>query len=182
MSEPNMRITLAVGPNCELEAFSLRSVLEYYGARVHMHWIGRPNDLVGILSGKTRDKSDYLILCFHGEEGQFILPELAEDVYVENEPRSCYFGAEDVLQHAHLEGVHVVATGCTLGDKKLAEAFKRCKAESYIAPKDYVDGNASLLFVLMFMYELINNSSTTRTAFERAQAIDDETGLYQLFF
>ncbi|ALA51974.1 hypothetical protein DB29_01146 [Shouchella clausii] len=147
-----------------------------------MHWIGRPNDLVGILSGKTRDKSEYLILCFHGEEGQFILPELAEDVYEENEHRSCYFGAAQVLQHAHLEGVHVVATGCTLGDKKLAEAFKHGKAESYIAPKDDVDGNASLLFVLMFMYELINNSSTKRTAFERAQAIDDETGLYQLFF
>lgn len=176
-----MRITLAVGPNCELEAFSLRSVLEYYGARVHMHWIGRPNDLVGILSGKTRDKSDYLILCFHGEEGQFILPELAEDVYEENEPRSCYFGAEEVLKYARLEGVHVLATGCTLGDRKLAEAFKRCKAESYIAPKDYVDGNASLLFVLMFMYEQINNSSTQRTAYERAKAIDDETSLYQLY-
>lgn len=176
-----MRITLAVGPNCELEAFSLRSVLEYYGARVYMHWIGRPNDLVGIISGKTRDKSDYLILCFHGEEGQFILPELAEDVYEENEPRTCYFGAEEVLKHARLEGVHVLATGCTLGDKTLAEAFKRCKAESYIAPKDYVDGNASLLFVLMFMYEQINSSSTQKTAFERAKAIDDETGLYQLY-
>ena len=72
-----MRITLAVGPNCELEAFSLWSVLEYYGARVYMHWIGRPNDLVGILNpGKTRDKSDYLILCFHGEEGQFYIARI----------------------------------------------------------------------------------------------------------
>lgn len=86
-----MRITLVAGPHCELESFALRSALEYYGAKVHMHWVGRPNDLVSVLSGENRGETDYMILSFHGEDGKFILPELGQDVYEKNEPAFMLF-------------------------------------------------------------------------------------------
>ncbi|OEC78547.1 hypothetical protein BCV60_05485 [Bacillus halotolerans] len=53
-----------------------------------------------------------MILSFHGEDGKFILPELGQEVYEKNEPRSCYFGPEEVRAYADLQGVHVLATGC----------------------------------------------------------------------
>lgn len=70
MSQSSIRITLVAGPHCELESFALRSALEYYGAKVHMHWGGRPNDLVSVLSGENRGETDYMILSFHGEDGK----------------------------------------------------------------------------------------------------------------
>lgn len=78
--------------------------------------IGRPNDLIDILSGNDLPhKMDYLLLNFHGDEGRFCLPELGEEVYEENEPRSIYFEPQDVLTYCQLQGVKVIAAGCTLG-------------------------------------------------------------------
>lgn len=95
--------------------------------------------------------------------------------------RSCYFGPEEVRAYANLRGVHVLATGCTLGDKRLAEAFRQCKSSSYIAPGDYIDGNASLIFVLTFIYEQMTNAKSLKAAFQKAASIDKETSLFQLY-
>lgn len=52
--------------------------MESFGARVTLDLIGRPNDLIDILSGNDLPhKVDYLILNFHGDEGRFCLPELS---------------------------------------------------------------------------------------------------------
>lgn len=86
MSKPELYVSLVVGPDCDLESFALRTALESFGARVIVHWIGRPNDLVDVLSGEDLDhRVDYLILNFHGDE-RFCLPELGE-VYEPGEPR-----------------------------------------------------------------------------------------------
>ncbi|BBP91018.1 hypothetical protein BsIDN1_46360 [Bacillus safensis] len=59
--------------------FALRAALENFGVKVDMHWIGRPNDLIHVLSGRVRGEIDYLLfLSFHGEEGAFIMPELGK--------------------------------------------------------------------------------------------------------
>jgi hypothetical protein len=85
-----------------MEPFAIRSTLEYFGATVH--WIGRPNDLVDILSGKELDqRCDYLILVFHGDEGRLCMPELGEDVYEPDEPRGEYFDYLDVKRHSNLK-------------------------------------------------------------------------------
>lgn len=181
MDQQTMRITLATGPNSELESFALRAALENFGAKVDMHWIGRPNDLIHVLSRGNRGDTDYLLLSFHGEEGELLMPELGEDVYEEREPRSSTFGANEVKQYASLEGLHVISTGCTLGEQKLANAFLEVGALSYIAPDDYIDGNAAFIFVLSLMYEMMNNTKTVRNAFERARSIDEETKLFQLY-
>lgn len=176
-----MRITLAAGPNSELESFALRAALENFGAKVDMHWIGRPNDLIHLLSGRNRGEIDYLLLSFHGEEGAFIMPELGEDVYEDEEPRDTAFRADEIKQYAFLKGIHVISTGCTLGEKNLADAFLDAGATSYTAPDDYIDGNAAFIFVLTMLYELMNNTKTVRAAFDRARSIDEETKLFQLY-
>ncbi|MBD3860541.1 delta-aminolevulinic acid dehydratase [Bacillus sp. 28A-2] len=176
-----MHITLAAGPNSELESFALRAALENFGVKVDMHWIGRPNDLINVLSGRNRRETDYLLLSFHGEEGAFLMPELGQDVYEEEEPKGEAFGADEIKQYASLKGVHVISTGCTLGEKKLADAFLASGAMSYTAPDDYIDGNAAFIFVLTMLYERINNAKTVRAAFDRARSIDEETKLFQLY-
>ncbi|MEG0261108.1 MAG: delta-aminolevulinic acid dehydratase [Lysinibacillus sp.] len=182
MSKPELYVSLVVGPNCDMESYALRSTLEYFGARVTIHWIGRPNDLVDVLSGVDRDeKVDYLILNFHGDEGRFCMPELGEDVYEIDEPRGEFFDEQDVIRYSKLENVKVIASGCTLGDERLAKAFLKRGCHSYIGPDDYIDGNANLMFVMKFMYEIINNHKTQEEAFEIAKSIDAETSLYQLY-
>lgn len=182
MSKPELYVRLVVGPNCDLESFALRSMLEYFGARVTVHWIGRPNDLVDVLSGEDRDaKMDYLILNFHGDEGRFCLPELGEDIYEIGEPRGEFFGHQEVLHYSKLQDVKVIACGCTLGDKQLADAFLKSGCASYLGPVDYIDGNTNVMFLARFMYEIINHHKTQQQAFDIAKSIDDETAMYQLY-
>lgn len=74
-----LNIALVVGDNSDLEAQSLRATLEYFGARVITYWIGRPQDLMDVLSGKSLyEDMDYIIFCFHGEEGEFVMGELGK--------------------------------------------------------------------------------------------------------
>ncbi|KPN15705.1 delta-aminolevulinic acid dehydratase [Bacillus australimaris] len=181
MDQQAMHITLAAGPNSELESFALRAALENFGVKVDMHWIGRPNDLINVLSGKNRGEIDYILLSFHGEEGAFLMPELGEDVYEDGEPRGTAFRAEEIKRYASLKGIHIISTGCTLGEKNLAHAFIEAGAASYTAPDDYIDGNAAFIFVLTMLYELINNTKTVRAAFDQARSIDEETKLFQLY-
>ncbi|MEK4031391.1 delta-aminolevulinic acid dehydratase [Pseudobacillus sp. FSL P4-0506] len=182
MSKPELYISLVVGPNCDMESYALRSTLEYFGARVTMHWIGRPNDLVDVLSGEERDnKVDYLILNFHGDEGRFCMPELGEDIYEPGEPRGEFFDVQDVMKHSSLKNIKVIAPGCTLGTTSLAAAFLASGCHSYIGPNDYIDGNSNLIFVVRFFYELINNNKSQQEAFEIAKSIDQETSMYQIY-
>ena len=65
-----LNVALVVGFNSDLEAQSIRASLEYFGARVVTYWIGRPKDFVEVLSGKNLfNDINYIIFCFHGEEG-----------------------------------------------------------------------------------------------------------------
>lgn len=182
MSKPELYVSLVVGPNCEMESYALRATLEYFGARVAIHWIGRPNDLVDVLSGKERDhRVDFLILNFHGDEGRFCMPELGEEIYERDEPRGEFFGDQDVLRYANLKNVKVIASGCTLGAESLAKAFLKCGCHSYMGPVDYIDGNSNLMFLTKFMYEIINHARSQQEAFEIAKSIDQETMMYQLY-
>lgn len=182
MSKPELYVSLVVGPDCDLESFALRTALESFGARVIVHWIGRPNDLVDVLSGEDLDhRVDYLILNFHGDEGRFYLPELGEEVYEPGEPRGEFFDQHDVMRYTSLKNVKVIASGCTLGAEALAKAFLHCGCHSYMGPDDYIDGNANLMFLLRFMYEVIQNKKSQLEAFEIAKSIDEETSMYRLY-
>ncbi len=183
MSKPDLYVSLVVGSECDIESLALRSVLESFGVRVTLHLIGRPNDFIDVLSGEDLDdRIDYLILNFHGDEGRFCMPELGEDIYEFNEPRGKFFGPQEILNYCTLKDVKVIASGCTLGEKQLATAFLKSGCHSYLAPDDYIDGSANLMFLIRFMYEIIANECTQQEAFEIAKSIDDETSMYQLYF
>lgn len=84
------------------------------------------------------------------------------------------------MRYARLDGKIVLGNGCTLGDPALAEAFLTAAAIS-TRPDDYPDGNAALMFVLRFFYEMIQNGKSVAEAFGIAQSMDDETSMYRLF-
>lgn len=182
MSLPNLHISIVVGENSDLEALALRATLEYFGARVTTHWIGRPNDFISVLNGIDRaNRIDYLILSFHGEDGAFCLPELGEEVYEVDEPQVTLFTANHVRKFAQLQTLKVIGAGCTLGDSQLAASFLNAGVEWYLAPKDYIDGNANYLFLSRFFYELVNHNRSDDDAFQLAKGIDEETALYELY-
>ena len=129
MSKPDLYVSLVVGSNCDIESLALRSVLESFGVRVTLHLIGRPNDFIDVLSGEDlNDQIDYLILNFHGDEGRFCMPELGPEVYELNEPRGEFFGPQEISNYCKLKDVKVIASGCTLGEKQLANAFLKVVA------------------------------------------------------
>ncbi|MEQ6353905.1 hypothetical protein ABNX05_04695 [Lysinibacillus sp. M3] len=110
------------------------------------------------------------------------MPKLGEDIYEVNEPRGEFFGPQEILNYCTLKDVKVIASGCTLGEKQLATAFLKRGCHSYLAPDDYIDGSANLMFLIRFMYEIIANGRKQQEAFEIAKSIDDETSMYQLYF
>jgi hypothetical protein len=182
MSKPEINITLVIGPNCDTDSFAMRSALEYFGARVYVHYIGRPNDLIDVLSGEDRAAdTNYLILNFHGDEGRFCMPELDSSIYEEDEPQGEFFEVKHVNQYAKVKGLHIIASGCTLGVEPLAKAFLENGCHSYIAPVDYIDGNANLMFVIKLFYEIINNKRSQKESFQSAKSIDQETNIYKRF-
>ncbi|WP_371873314.1 hypothetical protein [Lysinibacillus sp. Ag94] len=110
------------------------------------------------------------------------LKELGPEVYELNEPRGEFFGPQEILNYCKLKDVKVIASGCTLGEKQLANAFLKSGCHSYLGPNDYIDGNANLMFLIRFMYEIIANKRTQQEALELAKSIDEETSMYQLYF
>ena len=181
MSKPEMNVALVCGPDCDMDTQAIRAALEYFGARVFMYWIGRPSDFIAVLSGEDIfPDTDLIILNFHGDEGQFVMPELGESVYEEGEPRGD-FGPAEIRRFAKLNGRTVLANGCDLGNGELAQAFLECGCKTYIGPDDYPDGNAALMFALRFGYELIQNKKTIQEAYHTARATDEETTMYQIY-
>ncbi|MHC2832725.1 hypothetical protein ACUXEY_001211 [Bacillus sp. F9_6S_D1_P_5] len=176
-----MNVALVVGFNSDLEAQSIRASLEYFGARVITYWIGRPKDFMEVISSKNVfNDINYIIFCFHGEEGKFVMEELGEDIYEQDEPRG-YFGAEEIYKYAKLHNTHIVNSGCTLGEQKLAESFLRSGEKSYIGSIDYVDGNAALMFTIRLFYGLISYEKTLEDAFQEAKLINEETHTFQFY-
>lgn len=181
MSKPEMNVALVCGPDCDMEVQAIRAALEYFGARVFTYWVGRPKDLIDILSGEDLYPStDTIVLCFHGEEGQLIMPELEESIYEPGEPKG-NFGPEEIRKFARLAGKTVIGTGCSVGKLETAQAFLDSGCETYIGPNDYPDGNDALMFVLRLFYDLIQNKRGVKEAFQIAKSLDTEMEMFQLY-
>ena len=159
------------------EPEALRQSLEYFGCFVVLKYIGRPADLMDILSGNLPLEPDFLILSCHGESGGLIMPELGEEVYRPDEPRG-RFGAVEVTQHLRLSDKVILNLGCTTGQEPLASTFSA--HNTYIAPTDYVEGNSALIFAIRFFYELVQNGRAVPEAYEAARGIDSEANLFVL--
>lgn len=181
MSKPVMQVALVCGPDSDMEAQAVRAALECFGVRVFTYWIGRPNDLIDVLSGDDLyEGTDMILLSFHGDEGRLIMPELGDDVYEPNEPRGD-FGPDEIRRFARLDGKTVIANGCTLGDPALAEAFLARGCNMFIGPDDYPDGNDALMFVLRLFYEIIQQGRDVKEAFAMTVPMSSELSMYRLY-
>jgi len=172
------RVLIAVLGDAGNEPEALRQVLETFGCLVLTKYIGRPNDFVAVLGGLAPFDPDIVILSGHGEDGKIIMPVLGGSVYAEGEPRG-NFSAAEINRYLKLAGKIIISTCCTTGAADLAAAFS--KNNIYIAPSSYVEGNAVLLFVVDFFYQMIQNKLSVEAAWDHARALDEETSLFSLF-
>lgn len=174
-------IGIIVGPEVGNEPEAIRQTAEYFGYQVVIKYLGRPNDFMQLLRGKDRlfNRLKTWVLSVHGEEGKFILPELDPSIYGADEPHSP-IGVETLQGQIKLNKQLILNTGCTLGQAPLAKLFLANGAKAYIGATDYVEGNAALLFTTRFLYEW-HKGARTNTAFDRAAAVDQETGLFRLY-
>lgn len=181
MSKPEAKAALVCGPGSEMESQAVRAALELFGVRVFMYGIGRPSDLIDILSGEDLyPDTDILILSFHGDEGKLVMPELEESVYEPGEPRGD-FGPDEISRFAKLDGKIVFANGCSLGNPELARAFLGAGCRIYIGPDDDPYGNDALMFILHSFYEMIHHGKDAKAAYESAIRISDELSMYRFY-
>ena len=160
------------------EPEALRQALENFGYFVTIKYIGRPNDLISILKGELLFEPDCLILSCHGENGEFIMPLLGDDIYESEEPRG-NMSALDIDRYLNLHDKLILNLGCTTGKESLAKVFS--KQNTYIAPNDYIDGNAALYFAISLFYEMSKDGVQLEDAYTVAKAKDSETNLFQIF-
>lgn len=173
-----LRVLIAVIGNTGNEPEAIRQVLESFGCLVLTKYIGRPNDFVSVLSGAIPFDPDIVVLSCHGEGGRIIMPDLDHSVYGEDEPRGS-FSAKEIKRYLTLTSKTIINTGCTTGLPDLAAAFSR--ENSYIAPSDYIAGNAVLLFVVDLFYQMIQHKLSAKDAWNHARAFDEETARFAFY-
>lgn len=161
-----------------LEAEAVRQSLEAFGYFVATKYIGRPNDFLSVLKGELIFEPDCIILSCHGEAGEIIMPLLGDSVYEPNEPRG-NMSASDIDKYLKLQGKLVLNLGCTTGETAIAKVFS--KQNTYIAPDDYIEGNAALYFAISLFYEMSKDGAQLEESFKIAKAKDRETELFQIF-
>ena len=171
-------ILIVVIGNTGNEPEALRQSLENFGYFVATKYIGRPNDFISVLNGNLFFEPDCIILSCHGEDGRIIMPVLGEDIYESDEPRG-NLSASDIDKCLKLHGKLIINLGCTTGEKTLAKVFS--KQNIYIAPDDYIEGNAALYFAISLFYEMSKDNVQLKEAYKVAKANDSETRLFQFF-
>lgn len=135
-----------------LETVAFRSVLEYLGFTVSVHWVGNKKDFLDLVQGK-KETDDLIVISSHGEEGKFFMPT----------DESVFFNELKV----NLPNKTVLSVGCDTGTAK--DEFIKGKCKAYIAPADYPEGNDTMMFVVKFFWMLAQKKSV-QEAFESASA------------
>lgn len=152
----------------------LRQSLEHFGYTVIMNYIGRPNDFIEVLEDRFPIPYDYLIISCHGNDGNFVMPILGEDIYTLGEPRHD-LSHTDIAKYLRISGKTIISTGCTTGYTEVCKVFG--KNNVYIAPTDYIEGTSAAYFVVSMFYALSRGKEFT-DAFAFAKGLDEETDLY----
>ncbi len=160
------------------EPEALRQTLEWFGYTVVMKYIGRPNDFIEVLENKLPMDFDYIIIDGHGDGGAFCMPELGEDIYTPDEYRY-NISHNEIKNHLKLSGKTIISLACTSGYPDTCKVFS--EKNTYIAPVDYVEGNASAFFAISLFYQLSTGKSLSE-AFDFAKKTDEETGLFVMAY
>jgi len=151
----------------DLEAMTLRNVLECFNYRVEIHRVGSRPQFLEILRGNI-PTFQHVVLSCHGDENGLVIPY--------QNPVS----ATELAQVVHLPGHIIVSLGCITGTEALANAFLSGGCEAYIAPTDYVKANAVLLFAVHLFYFLANKRPLSE-AVEESRRHDAECSLFKLW-
>lgn len=169
-------VLIAVIGHVGNEPEAMRQALESFGFTVVLNGVGRPKDLTELLEGRFPIPFDYLILSCHGENGAIVMPALDDRIYFPDECRG-NFSAVEIERSLRLAGKTIINSGCTTGSREMRNAFSR--ENFYLAPRDYVEGNAAVFFMIHLFYELSKGRSLSEAA-ALAQATDGETALFEI--
>ncbi len=179
MKKEYSKVGILIGENAELEALALRQTLEYFGYEVFTKWIGRPNDFINFLKGELFDREiNLFILCIHGQNKKFVMPKLSKKIYFEGEVQT-NIGYEIIDSNLFLKDKIIISTACAVGSPKMGKTFTKNNC-TFIASKDDVEGNAVLLFVQMFMYNLLIFTDVDKS-FKSCNNFDKEMATFKMF-
>ncbi|MEH2180232.1 hypothetical protein [Nostoc sp.] len=143
-----------------------------------MTWVGNSAQIVDFLSSKP--DHDVIIISGHGDERGLLLPELVEEIR-SNYPYNDVICPEDFAQFLKLDWNIVVNASCMCGVQPLADVFLAGGAGYYIAPNNYLEGNASLMYLLNFLYEYMQNEQNVDSAHSASSAHSDDRRQFTLF-
>ncbi len=163
-------------------AMAVRSALELFRLRVHLHLCVQRRNVLDLLAGRIPD-SEYVVLCWggqHAPHGPEIRPSVVDQVDGKWQQAEVALSSASVPQLVHLPGRTVLALGCSTGAEPIAQAFLRSGCRAYVGPTAAVDQDATALFAISFFYHLLSPdrdsdlACTEEEAVRRARAIDRE--------
>lgn len=189
-----MKMFDSVAIACEQDtldiAMAIRSSLELFRLRVHLHLCVQRRNVVDFLSGDIPD-TEYVILCcggHHAGEGGPVVPGdgqvginfIGVVELVDGKWRSGTFSLtpENIGEYVRLPGRTVICNGCNTGHEALSKDFLDAGCRAYVAPIRSVDQDATALFTIAFFYHLLCNERdpslqcSDEQAVQRASALD----------
>ncbi|MBQ2545291.1 MAG: delta-aminolevulinic acid dehydratase [Clostridia bacterium] len=168
---------LIVMTGVDFEAFGLRTSLELFGARVYLLPVGRPKHFLDALAGRSGfPEPDAVILCGHGDRGAFLMPDLAESIYLPDEPRGP-LGPDELRGRIALRDKIIVSTGCDTGYPETLAVFAE-SGNFYAAPSDSPEGGAAYFWTVRFFYGLLCMGLGAADAAREASSTDAECGMF----
>ena len=105
------------------------------------------------------------------------LPKYVLDLFSTDIPKN----VQHLLLAFHGHGGRLVNTACSMASESAAKAFLQAGAKAYLASRGYIEGNASLLFIASFYYQLLQHRAPLTEAHRIAAATGAGTARYKLY-
>ena len=150
-----------------MEAVTLRDVLECFNYRVEIHRIGSRPQFTEILRGNIPTFRDIILSC-HGVDLGFNIPYQKPLL------------ATELKRKIKLTGHRVLSLGCMTGTKTLASVFLAGGCDAYVAPTGDIEANAALLFAIHLFY-FLHSGWSINEAVDEARKHDAQCALFKLW-
>jgi hypothetical protein len=180
------RVAVACDHTPEMLAMAgaLRAMLECFTLRVDFYHLIQKRQVLDFFARPP--EADFTVLFTHGEEGRQLTFTVVDQEDADYEATHGWDGVEFALTPENIPEVvkgargTLIAVGCGGGKPTLAEAFLAAGYSAFVgATTDYVNSDASLLFVVGLFYHLLAESQnytphgyTLEEAVARASEID----------
>lgn len=158
------------------ESVAIRGVADSYDALAQCYFIGNVIDYIDLINSQPSDS--IIIISAHGSKDGTTIQELGAEIEL-TMPYKRVITPANYQEFLKLDGQIIINNSCC--GATLAKTFLNCGASHYIGADDYVDGNASLYFVVSLMYNLLCLKLSVDEAYIKAVAHDNETQMFKLF-